>query len=387
MDKRRMWATAGALALGLSLAPALQASASASSYDGRHDGLRGGAVFVQLNGADGNSIAAYSRAADGSLTPQGRFATGGKGGKEVGAPVDALASQGGLASADDGRVLVAVNAGSGTVSTLRVHRDGLERTSVVRSRGDFPSSVTVRGSLVYVLDAGGEGRVSGYRLHDGRLVPIRHAVASLGLANAAVPAFITAPAQVGLSPDGRTLAVTTKANNTIVTFPVHRDGTLGAARVTASQGPVPFSFVFDASGRLQVQQAGDGRNASYAVNADSSLTPLGTSAPSGGAALCWSVRVGRYLFGVNAGSGTITSWRLAADGTSQIAAPVAGSASGGLIDVAASRGGRYLYALNAVAGTVSVFGNDRDGGLTPLGSVSGLPTIDAGGGPEGIVAR
>ena len=27
------------------------------------------------------------------------------------------------------------------------------------------------------------------------------------------------------------------------------------------------------------------------------------------------------------------------------------------------------------------------GGLTPLGSVSGLPTIDAGGGPEGIVAR
>lgn len=383
MDKRRIWATAGALALGLALAPGLQASASASEHDGD---LREGAVFVQLNGGDGNSIAAYSRDDDGRLTPVGRFATGGLGGKEVGAPVDALASQGGLATADGGRVLVAVNAGSGTVTTLRVREHGLERIGTVSSRGDFPSSVTVRGSRVYVLDAGGEGRVSGYRLDDGRLLPIRGAVASLGLANTPVPTFITAPAQIGLTPDGRTLVVTTKKNNTIVTFPVHRDGTLGAAVVTASQGPVPFSFVFDRAGRLQVQQAGDGRNASYAVNADSSLTPLGVSAPSGGAALCWSVRVGQYVFGVNAGSGTITSWRLAADGTSTIAEPVAGSAAGGLIDVAASRGGRFVYALNAVAGTVSVFANDRDGGLTPAGSVGGLPTIDATGGPEGIVA-
>lgn len=387
MNNRRMWATAGALAVGLSLAPALQASASASDSGlPSRGGLRSGAVFVQLNGGDGNIIAAYSRGADGSLTPVGRFATGGRGGKEIGAPVDALASQGGLAAADDGRVLVAVNAGSGTVSTLRVGEHGLQRIGTVSSRGDFPSSVTVRGSRVYVLDAGGTGTVSGYRLDDGRLRPIAGAVASLGLANAPVPAFITAPAQIGLSPDGRTLVVTTKANNTIVTFPVRRDGTLGSAVVTASQGPVPFSFVFDRAGRLQVQQAGDGRNASYAVNADSSLTPLGVSAPSGGAALCWSVRIGRFLFGVNAGSGTITSWRLAHDGTSTIAEAVAGSAAGGLIDIAASRGGRFVYALNAVAGTVSVFANDRDGGLTPAGSVGGLPTIDAAGGPEGIVA-
>jgi 6-phosphogluconolactonase (cycloisomerase 2 family) len=316
----------------------------------------------------------------------GRFPTGGKGGKEAGAPVDALASQGGLAATDDGRFLVALNAGSGTVSTLRVLADGLEQVGTTSSRGDFPSSATVRGSLVYVLNAGGAGSVSGYRLVEGQLVPIAGAVASLGLANAAVPRFITAPAQVGVTPDGATLVVTTKANNTIITFPVRADGTLGSAVTTPSQGPVPFSFAFDAAGRLQVQQAGDGRNASYAVNADSSLTPLGLSAPSGGAALCWSVRVGGYLFGVNAGSGTITSWRLAADGTSTIDEAVAGSAGGGLIDVAASRGGKYVYALNAVAGTVTVFANDRDGGLTSVGSVDGLPVIDGDGGPEGIVA-
>lgn len=383
MNNRRIWAGAGALALGLSLAPALQGTASASTH--RAD-LRHGAVFVQLNDGAGNSIAAYTRAKDGTLSPVGEFATGGKGGKEVGAPVDALASQGSLASAGDGRTLIAVNAGSGSVSTLRVGDDELRLTGTVPSRGLFPSSVTVRGSLVYVLNAGGTGSVSGYRLHDGRLHPIRGAVADLGLANTAVPTFITAPAQVGLTPDGRTLVVTTKANNTIVTFPVRRDGTLGAAIVNASTGPVPFSFVFDRAGNLQVQQAGDGRNASYAVKRDSSLVPLGASEPSGGAALCWSVRVGGYIFGVNAGSGTITSWAVQPDGTTVIDEPVAASAAGGLIDVAASRGGRYVYALNAVAGTVDVFANDRDGGLTSVGTVGGLPTLDADGGPEGIVA-
>lgn len=383
MNNRRIWASAGAMAVGLAFAPALQGTASAATLQ---QDLRRGAVFVQLNDGAGNSIAAYARAADGTLSAVGEFATGGRGGKEVGAPVDALASQGALAATADGRTLVAVNAGSNSVSTLRVGDDELRLAGTVASRGEFPSSVTVRGSLVYVLNAGGAGSVSGYRLRDGVLTPIRGAVAGLGLANAAVPRFITAPAQVGLTPDGGTLVVTTKANNTIVTFPVHDDGTLGSAVVNASQGPVPFSFAFDGTGHLQVQQAGDGRNASYAVAADSSLTPLGVSEPSGGAALCWSVRVGGHLFGVNAGSGTITSWTLQPDGTSVIDEPVAASASGGLIDVAASRGGRYLYALNAVAGTVDAFVNDRDGGLTPAGTIGGLPTIDGDGGPEGIVA-
>jgi hypothetical protein len=182
------------------------------------------------------------------------------------------------------------------------------------------------------------------------------------------------------------LVVTTKANNTIETFPVKPDGRLGDAIVNASQGPVPFSFAFDAQGVLEVQQAGDGRNASYALKADSSLAPLGESEPSGGRALCWSVRVGGHLFGANAASGTLTSWSLAADGTSTIDEAVAATVSPGVIDLAASRGGRYVYALNAIAGTVDILANGRDGSLSSTGQVTGLPTIDADGGPEGIVA-
>lgn len=381
MSKVKALAIGGALAAAMALAPA--AHADSTSYVN----LRHHAVFVQLNGGSANSIEAFARSADGSLAPVGTYSTGGQGGKQVGAPVDALASQGSLVEADHGRVLLAVNAGSDSVASLRVGEHRLQLTSVVGSRGAFPSSVTIHGSLVYVLNAGGVGTVSGYRLHDGRLWPISGAVRTLGLSNDAVPGFLTSPAQIGLAPDGRTLVVTTKANNTIVTFPVHRDGRLGAAIVTASQGPVPFSFVFDARGRLQVQQAGDGRNAGYKIAGDSSLVPLGVSDPSGGNALCWSVRAGAFIFGANAGSGTLTSWRVSADGTTAVDEPIAASTSPGVIDLATSDSGRYLYALSAAAGTIDILANDYHGGLAPRGQLTGLPIIDDDGGPEGIVAN
>ena len=381
MRNHRLWATA-AVASTLLLVPATAASAhGASSTD-----LRDGAVFVQLNGGAGNSVEAFSRTADGALTSAGTFTTGGLGAKQVGAPVDALASQGSLALVDDGETLVAVNAGSGTVSALGIHRDRLSLDSVVASGGSFPSSVTAHGSAVYVLNAGGAGSVSGFRLHDGRLVPIPGSARSLGLSNAAVPFFLTSPSQVGVTPDGRTLVVATKANNTLVTFPVRRDGSLGDAVVNTSQGPVPFSFGFDRRGRLEVTQAGDGRTASYAVAADSSLVPLGVSASSGGAALCWNVRVGSYLFGANAGSGTLTSWSVRKDGTTSVLAPVAATTSPGPIDLTASSGGRFVYVLSALAGEIDAFRAQRDGSLVAAGVTTGLPTINATGGPEGIVA-
>ena len=389
MRNRRLWASA-AVATTLVLVPATAASASTSASASKHDtsstDLREGSVFVQLNGGSGNSVEAFSRSHNGTLTAVGEFSTGGLGGKADGAPVDALASQGSLALVDGNKALVAVNAGSGTVSALEIHRDRLSLESVVPSGGLFPTSVTTRGSAVYVLNAGGTGGVAGFRLRGDRLVPIAGSVRSLGLSNAAVPFFLTSPSQIGLTPDGRTLVVATKANNTLVTYRVRGDGSLGHAVVNASQGPVPFSFVFDRRGRLEVTQAGDGATASYRVASDGTLVPLGVSASSGGAALCWIVRVGSHLYGANAGSGTLTSWTVARDGTTSVLAPVAASTSAGPIDLAASDDGRYVFVLSGLAGEVDTFAAHRDGSLAPVGVTSGLPTIDATGGPEGIVA-
>ena len=75
-----------------------------------------GAVYTLTNAASGNAVAVFDRANDGSLTPDGTVATGGNG---TGA---GLRSQGALVLDDDR--LLAVNAGSNTISLLQVDRRG-----------------------------------------------------------------------------------------------------------------------------------------------------------------------------------------------------------------------------------------------------------------------
>ena len=53
-------------------------------------------VFVQTDGLNGNQVAVYDRANDGTLALAGTYATGGLGGAAIGAVVDKLASQGSL---------------------------------------------------------------------------------------------------------------------------------------------------------------------------------------------------------------------------------------------------------------------------------------------------
>src|SRR5579875_495840 len=52
-----------------------------------------GAVFAQTDSAGGNAIVVYDRAADGTITQAGVYATGGAGGILSGSVVDHLASQ------------------------------------------------------------------------------------------------------------------------------------------------------------------------------------------------------------------------------------------------------------------------------------------------------
>ncbi len=201
----------------------------ASSSPAHADGAPGG-VFVQLNSVAGNAVAAYTRSGDGTLTAAGTYATGGLGGTELNAPLDALASQSALVLDRDERTLAAVNAGSDTVTSFRTRGAALNRVSVVPSGGQFPSSIAVRGGLAHVLNAGGEGSISGFRLDDGRLAPLGDSARSLGLGNLNPPLFITAPAQIGFSADGRFLIVTTKAKDVLLTFAVGGTAALAPPR-------------------------------------------------------------------------------------------------------------------------------------------------------------
>src|SRR3982751_5846616 len=77
------------------------------------------AVYVLSNSPAGNSVLAFDRAADGTPTPAGAFATGGLG---SGA---GLGSQGALALSNDNHQLFAVTAGSNRISAFAVTQDGL----------------------------------------------------------------------------------------------------------------------------------------------------------------------------------------------------------------------------------------------------------------------
>src|SRR5690349_5194512 len=97
---------------------------------------RASAVYVQTNDETANEIIAFRRAADGTLTRLGSYATGGRG---DGRPH--LTSQGSVVVTGDGRHLLVCNAGSSDVSLFAVASDGLRLVSTTRTRGSAPKSV------------------------------------------------------------------------------------------------------------------------------------------------------------------------------------------------------------------------------------------------------
>jgi 6-phosphogluconolactonase (cycloisomerase 2 family) len=354
--------------------------AQASSADRGH--RRGkDVVFVQTNELTGNQIAVYDRGADGRLTRAGTYPTGGNGGAALpGTESDRLASQGSLVYVPLRRLLIAVNAGSDTVSTFRVQGDRLRLENVVPSGGGFPASIAVHHNLVYVLNSGGSGIVQGFWIGRHGLTPIPGSARSLGLANSDPPDFLTSPGQVGFTPDGRKLIVTTKASGSLIdVFRVGRDGRLSATPVAnPSATPVPFAFTFGPRGRLVMGEAGTSSVTTYRIESVGTLADP-KSQSDGQAALCWILRVGRFYYVSNTGSNTLSSYRIDAAGQPVLLAPVAAATNPGPIDLASSD--NFLYAETGAEGTVDEFRIGNDGSLVPLGSVTDLPP-----GIEGIAA-
>ena len=106
--------TAAAAAIAATPAFASVSSPAAAAGTARADGDH--AVFVQTDNTAGNRIVAYRRAADGTLSPAGSYATGGLGGILDGSVVDHTASQGSLSLDTRHGLLYTVNAGSNTIS-------------------------------------------------------------------------------------------------------------------------------------------------------------------------------------------------------------------------------------------------------------------------------
>ncbi len=337
-----------------------------------------GAVFAMTNAASNNQIETYIRREDGSLEQAGAFSTGGNG---SGGTVDPLHSQGSLRLSTDHRLLFAVNAGSSTLSSFAVRGAQLFLLDTVPTGGSMPTSVAQAGDLVYVLNAGGNGSVTGFRiLGNGRLLPIPNSTRYLS-------GSASAPTDVVLSPNGQFVIVPESATNTIDVFRVFPNGTLSEPVTTDSAGATPFAAVFAPDGALIVGNASN-TISSYQLNWNGSLHTVSNAVPTEGMATCWDViaRFGRSVYTSNAGSSTLSGFDIARDGElTPIGNTVVGENPTGSsnIDIAASDDGRYLYTLNAATGAIGEFAVQDDGGLVSLGQQGGLP---ASAGINGIAA-
>lgn len=305
-----------------------------------------GAVYVASNGAAGNQILVFERAADGQLTFENAIATGGLG------TGSGLGNQGGVR----------------------------------------PISITIDGRLVYVLNAGGRAggtdNVTGFRMsRTGELTMIAGSTRTLSAAD-------TDPAQVELSPDGTDLVVTEKMTNLIDVFPVNDDGTLGTRTPYVSAGTTPFGFAFGKRGQFFVTEAAGGAaNAStvssYHLPRTGLLEVVSPAVPTTETAACWAAvsNDGRFVYVTNTGSSSISGFSISrpngrielldADGAT--ASTGAGSAP---IDLAFSGNGRFLYALSAGTWTISALRVNEHGELSPVGTTTGLPA-----GANGLAAR
>ena len=90
-----------------------------------------------------------------SLTAAGSVASGGLGSGS------GLGSQGAVILDDHAHRLFAVNAGSDSVSSFAVTKDGLELVDTAPSGGDLPISLTYDHGILYVLNAGTPNSISG----------------------------------------------------------------------------------------------------------------------------------------------------------------------------------------------------------------------------------
>jgi hypothetical protein len=390
-----------------------------------------GALFVMTNSTDrirGNEVVMYDRDRNGDLQLIGFFPTGhlessepqlGSGpsptsqvfGAPIPATADGLGSSNSLMLSHSNSCLFAVNAGSNTVSSFRVRNDGLQLASVGSSQGGlsagFPVSLTESRNILYVLNSGDQGSLTGFHVHgDCSIAPIAGSSRDLsGLTNSFLlpepGEVLTTPAQASFAPDGKRLVLSIKGgpdglgafpSGRMAVFPVDKGGLLGAPVVTPFsfvQGTGgPFSFIFADSETVIVVHANSQTVASYTINSNNTLSLLSGPLLTGDFAPCWLDGTGQFVYtasfgGIPAvgttpdGNGILNGFSVSKDGTLtslgvSVPYPAPGSGHSGNHAIDVRVVGRFLYFIQPRLGMVGRLTIERDGALTGLVNFGGL---------------
>ena len=329
--------------------------------------LANGKVISLSNQTAGNSLQVFDVQFDGSLVEKELISTGGSG------TGSGLGSQGAVAYSQSSATIAAVNAGDNTVSVFSTRWGHIRFVTRFSSIGFRPVSVTIRDSVIYVLNQGNASHpsgIQGFRLDGNHANPISGGTSGLS-------DTYTNPAQISFSPNGRSLVVTEKGTNKIGVFNVNRGGALEGTFYSNSNGPTPFGFAFSDKGDLFVTEAFGGASGASAVSSynranSGFLNTLSSSVLTTQTAACWAAVSPdhRYLFAANAGSGTISTYDISAHGYITLTAnstPIAGSTP---VDMALSARGRSLYLLAAGIPAIVTYRVNWDGKLSRIDTES-----------------
>jgi 6-phosphogluconolactonase len=389
----------------LTVSLCLFAGGKAVAENGEQDNLAGGAVYVLTNLLAGNTVVAFHRSSDGTLTRVSEVATGGLGsgpgklppGFGDGPGPNPLDSQDGLVLTEDGHFLLAVNSRSNDVSVFAVSNNGLRLVDRTASGGNFPVSIAHYKNLIYVLNEGespdeffgGVPNITGFTLDNtGKLHPIPHSTIVTGTPD-------SAPSEAAITPDGKFLIVTEMSTNLIKVFEVRDNGLLRERTTAAANNPTPLAVDFSHHNLVAITEGNDighrvgspdgATLSTYRMTEDGWLEPISKATHVNKTGTCWVrfSRDGRFAFTGDTGSGSVSTFAVSRDGELTLL----GSAdTGGLasvpIDLAITRDGKFLYVLASFSGAIKGFRIGRNGSLSPVGVADGLPiTI------QGIVVR
>jgi 6-phosphogluconolactonase (cycloisomerase 2 family) len=116
-----------------------------------------------------------------------------------------------------------------------------------------------------------------------------------------------------------------------------------------------------------------GSVSSYQVNGNA-FSVISPAIVNTQVAACWIAisNNGKFAYTTNAGSGSISSYAIADDGSLTLLNATAGLTGAGSspVDMAFSNNGSFLYALANGAHTITIFQMGADGSLNNLGTVS-----------------
>ena len=355
------------------------------------------ALYTETNATTGNSVLAYSRGSDGTLTTIGSVPTGANG---AGLPTYSGAlpfpvggATGAVRLSPDGTRLYAVDAGSADVAAFNVAADGsLTLIGRYPTGGTSPASITIdsTGTYLYVLNTGSvssgvntPGGITGFTIGtDGSLTPLSGSTQPLS-ANAYVD-----PSEVAFSPDGTYLAATEKATSLIDIYPVTA-GVAGAPVSVASSGSIPFGFAFTPTGTMVVSNVESLTDvtastvSSYSATSAGVVTPISNRVPDDQGGSCWVALTtdGAYAYVVNTLTGAISGYSIGTTGTLTLLTAGGATASQanttGPIDDVVTPDNAYLYVIDSNAGaspgTIAGFSIAANRSLTSVSTgVTGL---------------